>query len=591
MGKIPIFFLCIALLTGAVFADNQTDQVRSTVTVATDGSAQVVQTVVIHVEEAGSGLTYPVPKGAINVTLDEALVTTSPSQINHSVDLVSLSHLDGFTGTKTLTVSYTLPAVITYEPLEQKAAQQETTETAGAETEASQEEPHKKEMPEGVYTLLVPLLSGFEFPVRSMEFTIQLPEGAEGIPNFYSGYFLQSIESNLNYKMENGTIAGTVTTQLKDKETLHMEMVVNPEDFPDLVIVENQDYLHWFVMLGAAVVALVFWLIFLPSLPVIPKRRSMPPVGVHAGELGSRLTMEGGDLTMMVFHWAQLGYIRIIPDKRERVWLHKRMEMGNERSEFENKCFRQLFGRNQSVEGTGSRYGRLWLMVHHTLNDAQEITKGGLWARGGFRFLAMLVSTLAGVAMGLNLVEDAPWMYVAAVGFGLLGSLTGWKIQAGTMKLHLRLREGRAMATVCCVLWLAAGFFTDLLLEAAASALFQLLAGIFTAWGGRRTPQGRKMACKVLGLRHYLKGIKHEEVKEELERNPDYFFEMAPYAMALGVDNAFDNRFGGRIMPPCSYLDADRTLRRTARGWIYLMQTTAQKMDAAGKRAKKYRRK
>ena len=169
-------------------------------------------------------------------------------------------------------------------------------------------------------------------------------------------------------------------------------------------------------------------------------------------------------------------------------------------------------------------------------------------------------------------------------------SFTGWNIQAGTMKLHLRLRSGRAMAVVSSLLWLAAGFFTEMLLEAGVCVVFQLLAGIFTAWGGRRTPQGRQMACKVLGLRHYLKGIKREEVKTELDRNPDYFFEMAPYAMAMGVDNAFASRFGGRIMPPCSYLDADRSLRRNARGWIYLMQVTARKMDDAGKRAKKYRK-
>ena len=565
MGKIAIFFLCIALLTGTVFADNQTDQIRSTVTVAADGSAQVVQTAVIHLEEAVEGLTYPVPKGAVNVTLDETPVTTTPSRINTSVDLVSLTHLNGVTGTKTLTFTYTLPNLITYQ------------------------EPDK-EFPDGRYLLRVPLLSGFEFPVKSMSFSMTLPKEVEGIPNFYSGYFLQSIESSLVYQMEEGTISGNVTTQLKDKETLHMEMVINPDHFPELVIQEDQSYLHWYAMLGAAVLALVFWLICLPSLPIFHERRNMPPVGIHAGELGSRLTMEGGDLTMLVFHWAQLGYIRIVPDKRERVWLHKRMEMGNERSDFENKCFRQLFGRNQSVEGTGSRYGRLWLSVSRTLDSADQITKGGLWAKGVFRFLAMLVSTLAGAAMGMTLVEDAPWSYVAAVGLGLLGSFTGWKIQAGSMRRHLRLRDGKTMCVVCCFLWLVAGFLTDMMLEAAACVAFQLLAGLFTAWGGRRTPQGRQMACKVLGLRHYLKGIKRDEVKTELDRNPDYFFELAPYAMAMGVDNAFASRFGGRIMPPCSYLDADRSLRRNARGWIYLMQVTAQKMDDAGRRAKKYRK-
>ena len=49
---------------------------------------------------------------------------------------------------------------------------------------------------------------------------------------------------------------------------------------------------------------------------------------------GSRLTFTGADLTMMVFSWAQLGYLVIHLDDNGRVMLHKRMDMGNERSSF-----------------------------------------------------------------------------------------------------------------------------------------------------------------------------------------------------------------------------------------------------------------
>lgn len=565
MRRFIILILCCALLAGVVYADNRTDAVRNDTTVLTDGSARVMLTVRIILEETVENLTFPLPRGADDVTLNGASVEVSHSRDNESVDLVDLSYLSGVTGVQELLFGYTIPAVVDYE--------EETKD--GEEREL---------------VLSLPLLSGFEYPVESMTFSVALPEGVGGIPSFYSGYFLQSIESDLTYHFSEGVINGTVTEPMKDKETLMMTMKVTQEQFPDLVIIENEENLHLYAMTAATALALVFWLLFLRSLPVYPKRRNTPPVGIHAGQIGSRLTMEGGDLTMMVFQWAQLGYIRIVPDKKERVWLHKRMEMGNERSPFEVKCFKQLFGKNRSVEGTGTRYGRLWYSVRNTIDCKDEITRGGLGARGVFRVLAMLVSTLAGASMGMNLLEDGPWRIVLAVALALLGSFAAWKIQAGFMKLHLRQREALPVGILCCLLWVAVSVLTDRPIAGLFSAGVQILAGIFTTWGGRRTKSGRQIACQILGLRHYLAGARREEIKEELGKNPDYFFEMIPYAMAFGVENAFAKRFGGRILPQCSYLDADRASKRNAREWAVLMRQTAEKLDNAGKKANTYRK-
>ena len=565
MRRITILLLCAALLVGAVYADNRADTVRNDTTILPDGSARVMLTVTVRLEEPVEDLKFPLPRGADNVTLNGANVETSRSRDNDSVDLVDLGYLDGVTGVQDLLFGYTLPQVVDYE------------EEADADDQRD-------------LILSLPLLSGFDYPVEAMSFSVALPEGVEGIPSFYSGYFLQSIESDLTYHFADGMITGKVTEVMKDKETLMMTIQVTQEQFPELVIIENEENIHLYAMAALTALALVFWLIFLPSLPVFSGRQGAVPMGIHAGEVGSRLTMEGGDLTMLVFQWAQLGYIRIVPDRRERVWLHKRMEMGNERSDFEVRCFNQLFGKNKSVEGTGSRYDRLWHSVRANIECKDEITRGGLGARTVFRVLAALVSTLAGASMGMNAIEEGPWQIVLAVALAAAGSFTAWKIQAGFMKLHLRHREDLPGGLVCCLLWLAAGLLTDRPLAGVFSAAVQILAGIFTTWGGRRTKPGWQMACRILGLRRFLAGIRREEIKEELGKNPDYFFEMIPYAMAFGVENRFAGRFGTRIMPQCSYMDAERASKRTAREWTALMRQTAEKMDAAGRAANTYRK-
>ena len=103
-------------------------------------------------------------------------------------------------------------------------------------------------------------------------------------------------------------------------------------------------------IIAFAVLALLYWILTLRTWPVFRMQTTTPPEGITAGELGCRLTLSGGDLTMMVFSWAQLGYLYIALDDRGRVLLHKRMDMGNERSKFENSIYKMLFSNRSTVD-------------------------------------------------------------------------------------------------------------------------------------------------------------------------------------------------------------------------------------------------
>ena len=580
MRRFLILILCCAMLTGTVFAAGRADDIHNTTVVYTDGSADVVLTVNFTLTEPQRDLGFPLPMGVKNVQLNDRPVDTSASRDNPNVVMVDLGSLCTEAGSYSLVFRYTLPALIAYgEPIKVK---EEVIVNGQVEEQTREVRP---------LILEAPLLSGFEYPVDALSFSVTFPQGVEGSPVFESGYLLQSIESDLEYTLEDGILTGSVTKPMKDKETLRMTMTVDAKDFPDLVIIDEGESIQLKYMAGVAILALLFWLVFLRSLPVIPLGGHGIPAGIHAGEVASWLTMEGGDLTVMIFQWAQLGYIRIVPDKRDRVWLHKRMDMGNERSPFEVRIFRQLFGSNEMVEGTGSRFARLWHHVRGTVEDAEQITTGGVGARGVFRGIAVLASALSGAAMGQNMLEDGGyWQLALMLGLAMVGSLMAWKIQSAMACLHRRRRDALPGGIICAILWLIGAVICGCPLAGLISVGIQLLAGIFSAWGGRRTFSGWQMACQLQGLRHYLTGARRHEIKKELEMDPDYFFEMAPYALAFGVENGFAKRFGRNIMPQCSYLDAGRSEKRNAREWAYLMRQTAEKLDNGAKRIRQYRK-
>lgn len=591
MRRFLMLILCCALLTGTVFAAGRAEEVRNTTVVYTDGSADVVLTVSLTLEEVQKDLAFPLPRDVQDVRLNDQSVDPTVSRENPGVVLVDLGSVCAQTGSYELVFRYTLPAVISYgDPIKVKAEPEETQATERV-TETAATAPVKEEYQEVIpLELELPLLSGFEYPVDALNFSVTFPEGVDEEPIFESGYLLQSIESVLDYEMVDGILTGTVSKPMKDKETLRLSMTVEGKDFPELDIAEDGAYTYiWFVA-AAAGLALLYWLLFLPSRPVVPFRTTTVPAGIHAGEVASWMAMEGADLTMMVFQWAQLGYLRICPDRRGHVWLRKRMEMGNERSAFEMQTFRQLFGSNESVDGTGSRYARLCYHVGHTMDNAQQITRGGLGGRRVFRGIAVLSTTFCGAAMGQNVGLEGYGQIAAMMGFAMVGCVAGWKIQSGAACLHLRRKDSLSTGALWAMAWLVAATFCGRFLGGVVSIAVQILAGIFAAWGGRRTVSGWQVACQLLGLRHYLTGMKRAQARYELDRNPDYFFEMAPYALAFGVEDGFAKRFGRTIMPQCGYMDAGRADKRTAREWAYIMRRTAEKLDSGAKRINQYRR-
>jgi hypothetical protein len=107
-----------------------------------------------------------------------------------------------------------------------------------------------------------------------------------------------------------------------------------------------------------------------------------------------------------------------------------------------------------------------------------------------------------------------------------------------------------------------------------------LLGGLLYAFGGRRTELGRQLSCEVLGLRHYLRTVPKAELQYICNQNPDYFYDLVPYALALGADKAFAARFGKRALAPCPYLKIRGAEAHSAQAFMQQARQVLQAMDA-----------
>lgn len=536
--------LIIALATGVSAAS--TTGIQITAAVSSDGSCQVTSTVTLHLETPLEDTNFPLPLEARGVTLNGSAVSTHRANGALQVDLSRV--IGGLTGNFTLTFRYTLPDCVTMDDLGR---------------------PHVQ----------VPLLSGYAYPVDSMSFHVTLPGETTAKPSFTSGYYQSSIESVLDSSISGQTVSGFATGSLKDLETMSLQIEMPPEVFPTHHVQTWSSEGYDIAVYVLAGLAALYWLIFLRCLPPRIMTCSWAPESYTAGQAGSVLTGQGADLTMMVMSWAQLGYILIHVDRHNRVMLHKRMEMGNERSGLENRIFRALFGKKQMIDGTGYHYALLYKRVAALPAVFSDHYRHGSGNPVIFRLLACAAGAVSGVSLGAALGKAGFWQGFMIMVMVLFCAAASWMIYAGAAQLYLRRRRSLWVGLVCCLLRILFGYLAGDLLSGFLFVGLQILAGLAGAYGGRRSDTGRTAVAELLGLRRYMANAPKGEFQKISRTAPDYFFTLAPYALAMGVGKRYARQFGSMQLPDCPYLTTGMDAHRTASEWMLLMEMTAEMLD------------
>ena len=548
LGLLTVLVLLAAgLFTLSASAENSAPRADIYCTVNADGDCLVSLSVTIHLDAGDDSLTFPLPAAATSITMNGYSASTTRSASAVHVNLSRAT--SGLPGDFTIRFDYMLPDVVY--PIEGR----------------------KLEM-------TIPIISGFSYPITSMSYVITLPTQITTLPSFTSTYRQNGIDADLDYVIKDNMITGSIRNGLNDHESFSLTMPVEQEMFPTVSTYQrtgNPEVIPMLAVLGAA---LMYWLLFLRTLPPPRVTANHPPECLTAGELGCRLTLQGGDLTMLVLSWAQLGYLLIHQDGNGRVLLHKRMEMGNERSLFEVRIFGLLFGNRRVVDCSGSHYAKLCRKTAGMLPGEKTMCSSHPIHRKLFRVLCCASQSICGVCLTMNLTTITALEVLLGIVLVVLGAAFAWQIQNIAYGLFLRRKNGVWAGLVCLGLWTVLGLIAGVVLIALGSAAAQLCAGFLSAYGGRRTSLNKAETGQILALRRYLKNPPKQELERRLSLDPELFFRLAPYALAMGVMKPYAAAFGKRKLPQCPYLVTKVHGKRTAAEWADTMTAIVTLMDA-----------
>jgi len=563
MTRFLALLCCLLLVLGLCVGVSAADTTRAysiniIATVSGNGSCDVTNTVTLHVASPQETFIYPIPLSASSVALNGSPIFTEKTEQARLVDLSKT--LGGMAGDFSFTVTYSIPSVVT--PFI----------------------PEDEEIVTNQLQVELPMLAGFAYPIDQLQFSINLPGNVTRNPSFISGYHQANIEKDLLYSRSANNIAGRSGSALKDHETLTMYLVTNADMFPQTrAELPDADSVKTLTIVFA-LLALLFWLLVLRNFLPIQDFPPVCPEGFGAGQIGTILTMAGADLNLMVFSWAQLGYLTLRLDRRGRILLLKQMDMGNERTGFEQKCFYHLFIRRDVIDTSSSAYVRMCQTVALQKPAQQLFLSKGSAGIVLFRILMAFVGLLSGACFGILLGNMLDYGWVFMLILSAVGLICSWHIQLWPQGFFLHNRSRFWVAVVLCLLWLGIGVVMQQFGLAFMAVFFQITAGFLASFGGRRTEEGKMAMGQILSLRRYLRKLTPKQVQQMCRENPEAFFDLAPYAVALGCDRAFARRFGKSRLPICPYIQTGNAHGLTAHQWSQLMRHILSGMTVKQKR-------
>lgn len=554
MRKALLFFVAIVLLcamTLGVSAD-QIDHSGFYATVLEDGSCQVSMTITLSMEKMDTSMRFPIPADASDVQLNGFGVGTYYSGTVQYVNLSSV--LGPEDTTATFTLSYRAGQVV-----------------------------------DGTGKLTLPLLSGFQLPINSFDFTVSFPGNVSNQPSFTSAYYQSSIESKMHWTVMGSTVTGRTTDLLNGYETLEMSLKLDSSLFSHRQTAFIDSAVDDRLMEGCLLLALLYWVIFMRlGLPRF-RRCSQPPQGYTAGHMRPILTLQGPDLSLMVLSWAQMGYVLLERKSSSKILIHRQMDMGNERSAYEQQIFSLLFKKKDVVDTGSLAYAVLCGKVEKQISVSKVLTH----KRSGnpliFRILSLLVNVLAGVNAGLALGNSASWQIIFLILFGISGLALGNMIQNSAQGIFLYKPGTITKGLLAAVIWVIPFFLCGKRGLGLGTAFYQFIAGILATYGGRRSADGTDALSQGLGL--LLSFLLPEKASFSIAKkaNPEYFHTMAPYALSFGADGLFAYRFGKERIPECPYLVGVPEADRTASQWSRILRSTLRSMNARYEGLKKER--
>ena len=383
----------------------------------------------------------------------------------------------------------------------------------------------------------------------------------------------------VDWSIDGNTIKGSLTVTLMPNDSLTIAMPLPEGYYSEAQRISSDVPYGWLVPIICTAAGTVLWLFMGRKKKIFPTVEFYPPQEVTSADAGFLIDgrVDSFDITSLIIYWADKGYLSITEEivkkrftAKKSFTLTKLRDISQDSQDYEKEMFEGLFymgdGVNVSTDQLENRFyivgERVKKQVKSSFEDKEE-TRIFLKTNVLCRVLLLLtgvISTLpfsyramkeSGNVSEAELLLKSVLMSVAIMAalYFLMYILKNWKnIKKGEKFIQL------FFALVFCGAVCGAFIYALSLSGNAAGGMLSLAAaavlGIMSNLCSRRTEAGMWYEEKLTGFKDFIKAAELDRLKLLVDENPNYFYNVLPFAMVLGVTDKWGKNFDSIMKEP-----------------------------------------
>ncbi|MBR2780921.1 MAG: DUF2207 domain-containing protein [Eubacteriaceae bacterium] len=417
------------------------------------------------------------------------------------------------------------------------------------------------------------LFNGSEdiIPCRTV-ITAKMPFNVH-VKGVYTNDYTSSTRQDFELEMTDGGFVITVDPYRNNTQDIVLETVITDADF-----VKDMPKAGTFAPLFAlaAVAAAFMYGTINPRKPFTPVPEFYPPDGLTPPEMGYIINndVRDRDMVSMIYYWASKKLLRLTFRGGDDFTLNRTgLDSSYSFKSFERPLFEGLWKKKHPDEATKSDLRYSYYRKIDTASKNLVNSYGGenaLMNRNSLLMADVITKWIPDALVALSIFLCYRRMYdddrYTAVLAGIVMILfingihrsmkNGWTVGRrgviGTVSWIWT-----AVRIVLCGFLFAAGlggYLAGNFLCGLAGLVICLLPLMYSHIA-RRSEYGYTLREKVEGFRMFLDTAEKSRLEMLLESNPDYYYDILPYAQVLGVTKQWTKKFDGILIREPQWLD------------------------------------
>ena len=400
---------------------------------------------------------------------------------------------------------------------------------------------------------------GSEAEMEDVNVTIKLPDGL----NYAKRYTNKSGEGDgVSLSPKNGVIS-IYNEQLSAYEGITVEMIFN-----DGVLSTKADMTPYYIIIaGCVILGLLFIVKFLVFNKdgLTPVSDTQAPAGMGPLVMGKLIDnrVDQSDVTSLIFYWANKGYLKIDLQNENDIELIRIMQhLPESAPKHQHIMYEGLFksGDIVKINDLSQSFYPVVEAVTKEVNaensklyDGKSMGVAVLFALIGGLLMSITPIILAMTTISVKLFSIVPLFMIipAFIVFALAQSVKYNTLKYKKKKLALMYAGVVLLSLVCTAVYVI--FIPSYVIEIVPKLILCLIGFaivILSTTIISRTEAYTEKLNHIVGFRDFIKYAEKDKLEALLEGNPEYYYQVLPYAIVLGVSDIWEDKFAALTVPP-----------------------------------------